>query len=187
MGTSGPSSTDAIYPNMLSYLFGMKFKVIGGYKSATTVHVAMERGEVDGRCGISWDTLQALYPTWLKEKKVRLLLQIGLDRVPQLSQVPFVLDMAKSEEQRQIISLWAAPLKMGRPFFAPPGMPAERARLLRRAFDATLKDPALLAEAAKSRISIEPLTGEQVAALIQKIYATPKAIVAKAALASKGE
>ena len=78
VGTSGPASTDAIYPNVLNYLHGLKFKVVGGYKSATDTHLAMERGEVDGRCGISYDTLVALNGEWLTDKKVRILVQIGL-------------------------------------------------------------------------------------------------------------
>jgi tripartite-type tricarboxylate transporter receptor subunit TctC len=186
VGSSGPASTDSIYPNVLNALNGMKIKVVEGYKSATETHIAMERGEVDGRCGISWDTLQALNADWLRDKKVRMLVQIGLDKVPELGGVPSVFDLSTTEEQRQIWSLWAAPLKMGRPFFAPPGMSVERVNVLRRAFDATLSDPELRAEAAKMNLAIEPSTGEQVAELLRKIYATPKAVVTKAAAASKG-
>src|SRR5262245_44770668 len=149
VGSSGPASTDSIYPNVLNALHGMKIKVVEGYKSATETHIAMERGEVDGRCGISFDTLQALNADWLRDKKVRMLVQIGLDKLPELAGVPSVFDLATSEEQRQIWALWAAPLKMGRPFFAPPGMTAERVGTLRRAFDATVADPELRAEAAR--------------------------------------
>jgi tripartite-type tricarboxylate transporter receptor subunit TctC len=186
VGTSGPASTDAIYPNVLNYLHGLKFKVVGGYKSATETHIAMERGEVDGRCGISWDTLQALNADWLRDKKIRTLVQIGLDRLSDLAGVPSVFDLAKTEEARQIWTLWAAPLKMGRPFFAPPGMAPERADLLRRAFDATMNDPDLRAEAARMNLALDWTSGEQVAALLKQVYATPKAVVEKAALASKG-
>jgi tripartite-type tricarboxylate transporter receptor subunit TctC len=186
VGSSGPASTDSIYPNVLNNLYGMKFKVVEGYKAVTEVHIAMERGEVDGRCGISWDSLQALLPDWLRERKIRILVQIGLDRVAELSDVPSVFDLSRSEEERQIWALWAAPLKMGRPFFAPPGMAAERVRLLRRAFDAAMNDPALRAEAARMNLAIAPITGEQVAQLLREVYATPKAVVEKAAAASKG-
>jgi tripartite-type tricarboxylate transporter receptor subunit TctC len=186
VGSSGPASTDSIYPNVLNYLHGMKFKVVEGYKSATEVHIAMERGEVDGRCGISWDTLQALNADWLRDRKVRMLVQIGLDRIAELKDVPSVFDLSKTDEERQIWALWAAPLKMGRPFFAPPGMPAERVTLMRRAFDATMKDAELRAEAAKMNLAVDASTGEQVAALLKQVYATPKAVVEKAALASKG-
>jgi tripartite-type tricarboxylate transporter receptor subunit TctC len=187
VGSSGPASTDSIYPNVLNTLHGMKFKVVEGYKSATETHIAMERGEVDGRCGISWDTLQALNADWLRDKKIRILVQIGLDKVPELADVPSVFDLSTTEEERQIWALWAAPLKMGRPFFAPPGMAPERVNLMRRAFDATMTDPDLRAEAAKMNLAVDSITGEQVAALLKRVYATPKAVVEKAALASKGK
>ncbi len=187
VGSSGPSSTDTIYPNLMNYLFGLRFKVVGGYKAATETHIAMERGEVDGRCGISWDTLQALNADWLREGKIRILIQIGIDRVADLPNVPSVFDLARAEEERQILALWAAPNKMGRPFFAPPGMAAERAELLRRAFEATMRDPELRADAAKMNLAVNAIAGEEVAALIKQVYATPKEIVEKAALASKGK
>jgi tripartite-type tricarboxylate transporter receptor subunit TctC len=187
VGTSGPASTDAIYPNVLNYLHGLKFKVVGGYKSATDTHLAMERGEVDGRCGISYDTLVALNGEWLRDKKVRILVQIGLDKVPQLGDIPSVFDLSKTEEQRQIWALWSAPLRMGRPFFAPPGLAADRVQLLRRAFDATVADPALRAEAAKMNLAVNASSGERIVALLKEVYATPKAVVEKAALAAKGK
>jgi tripartite-type tricarboxylate transporter receptor subunit TctC len=186
VGSSGPASTDSIYPNVLNAVHGMKFKVVEGYKSATETHIAMERGEADGRCGISWDTLQALNADWLRDKKVRILVQIGLDKVPELAGVPSVFDLSKNEEERQIWALWAAPLKMGRPFFAPPGMAPDRVQLVRRAFDATMNDKELRAEAARMNLAVAPSTGEQVAALLREIYATPKAVVEKAAAASRG-
>jgi hypothetical protein len=112
--------------------------------------------------------------------------QVGLDKVAALGNVPSVFDLAKTEQERQIWSLWSAPLKMGRPFFAPPGMASDRVGLIRRAFDATMRDPDLRADSARMRIAIEPITGEEVAALLRQAYATPKAVVEKAALASKG-
>src|SRR5215468_10248701 len=162
VGSSGPASTDSIYPNVLNALHGMKFKVVEGYKSATETHIAMERGEVDGRCGISFDTLQSLNADWLRDKKVRLLVQIGLDKLPELVGVPSVFDLSTSEEERQIWALWAAPLTMGRPFFAPPGMTVESVGTLRRAFDATVADPELRADAARMNLAVEPSTGEDV-------------------------
>jgi hypothetical protein len=146
----------------------------------------MERGEVDCRCGISWDTLHALNADWLRERKIRILLQIGLDKVAELAGVPSVFDLSMTQEQRQIWALWAAPNKMGRPFFAPPGMAAERAELMRRAFDATMRDAELRAEAAKMNLAVNGITGGEVAILLKQVYATPKDVVAKAALASKG-
>jgi tripartite-type tricarboxylate transporter receptor subunit TctC len=186
VGTSGPSSTDAIYPNLMNALFGTKFKVVGGYKGAPETHLAMERGEVDGRCGISWDTLVSLNADWLRDKKVRLLVQVALHKEPHLPDVPWVFDMARSEEDRQILAFWTAPNEMGRPFLAPPELPPDRVALLRQAFNATMKDPKLLAEAATMQLAVEGSTGLEVQNLIRQVYATPADVVAKAALASKG-
>jgi tripartite-type tricarboxylate transporter receptor subunit TctC len=187
VGTSGPSSTDAIYPHLMNALFGMRFKVIGGYKGAPQSDLAMERGELDGRCGISWDTLVALKPTWLDQKLIRLLVQIALDRDPHLPDVPWVFDMAKTDEQRQILTFWTLPNKMGRPFVAPQGLPPDRIALLRNAFAATLADPELRAEAAAMKLAVNGVGGEEVMALIAKAYAMPKAILEKAAQAASGQ
>jgi tripartite-type tricarboxylate transporter receptor subunit TctC len=186
VGSGGPASTDTIFPNLMNYLFGAKFKVIGGYKAASESNLAMERGEIDGRCGITWDTLQALNTDWLDDKKIRILVQIALDKHPDLPDVPWVFDMATTQEQRQILTVWTAPNKMGRPFFGPPAMPADRLEMLRRAFDATMADPALRAEVAKTRLWVNPITGEAVEKLLHEVYQTPPDVVAKAALAGKG-
>ncbi len=186
VGSGGTASTDTIYPNLLNALFGTKFRVVHGYEAAAQTHIAMERGEVDGRCGMTWDALQAVKPDWITEKKVRNLVQIALEKHPDLADVPSALDLARNEEERQIIALWAAPNKMGRPFYAPIELPKDRAELLRRSFDRTMKDPALLAEAEKTKVFVSPTTGEEVHALIERIYATPKDVVAKALEASKG-
>lgn len=186
VGTSGPSSTDAIYPNLMNALFGMHFKVIGGYKGAPQSDLAMERGELDGRCGISWDTLVALKQGWLDQKLIRILVQIALDRDPKLPDVPWIFDFATTEEERQILTFWTLPNKMGRPFVAPPGLPADRVALLRTAFMATLKDPQMRAEADAMKLAVNGIGGEEVTQLIEKVYATPKAVVEKAALAGEG-
>ena len=186
VGTSGPSSTDAIYPNVMNNLFGTKFRVVTGYKGAAETNIAMERGEVGGRCGISWDTLVSLNEEWLREKRIRLLVQFALDKNPELPEVPSVFDFAKTDEQRQILAFWATPNKIGRPFALPPGTPPDRVALMRRAFEATMKDPQLLAEAGKMKLAVDSVGGEEVTKLIDQIYALPKEIIAKAAQASKG-
>jgi tripartite-type tricarboxylate transporter receptor subunit TctC len=180
VGSGGPASTDTIYPNVMNALFGTKIRVVGGYKAAAETHIAMERGEVDGRCGLTWDALQSVKPDWIAEKKVRILVQFALEKHPDLAGVPSVFDFAKTEAERQVLALWSAPLKMGRPFYAPIELPKERRELLRRAFDRTMKDPALLAEVKKTKLFVAPLTGEQIEALIKRIYATPKDVVARA-------
>jgi tripartite-type tricarboxylate transporter receptor subunit TctC len=186
VGTSGPSSTDAIYPNVINNLFGTKFKVVTGYKGAAETNIAMERGEVDGRCGISWDTLVSLNEEWLRDKKIRLLVQFALDKNPELPEVPSVFDFAKIEEQRQILAFWATPNKMGRPFAMPPGTPTARVGLMRHAFEVTMKDPQLIAEAEKMKLAVVSIGGQEVTRLINQIYSLPKEVIDKAAQASKG-
>jgi tripartite-type tricarboxylate transporter receptor subunit TctC len=186
VGSGGPASTDTLYPNIMNAMFGTKFRVVHGYEAAAQTHIAMERGEVDGRCGMTWDSLQAIKPEWIAEKKVRILVQFALDKHPDLVGVPSVFDFARNEEERQILALWAAPNKMGRPFYAPAELPKDRAEILRRSFDRTMKDPALAAEVEKTKLFVSPITGEQIGALIEKIYATPKDVVAKALEVSKG-
>jgi len=186
VGSGGPASTDTIYPNLMNAMFGTRFRVVGGYEAAAQTHIAMERGEVDGRCGMTWDALQAIKPEWITDKKVRILVQIALEKHPDLKEVPSLVELARTDEERQIVALWAAPNKMGRPFYAPAELPKDRAEVLRRSFDRTMKDPALLAEAKKTKVFVSPTTGEQIHALIERIYATPPSVVAKALEASKG-
>jgi tripartite-type tricarboxylate transporter receptor subunit TctC len=187
VGSSGPSSTDTIYPNVLNYLFGMKFKVISGYTSAPLMSMAIEHGELDGRCGLTMSSLHSVNRSWTEQHKVRILLQIGLDKNPTLPDVPFVLDLARTLEERQILTLWAAPNKMGRPFFAPPAVAPERVAVLRRAFDDMEKDPAFLADAEASGLGADGISGAAVETLVRQVYATPKQVVAKAAEAAKGK
>jgi tripartite-type tricarboxylate transporter receptor subunit TctC len=186
VGSSGPSSTDSIYPNVMNALFGMKFKVVAGYVSAPQMNMAIEGGELDGRCGLTWSSLQSVNADWVKNDKVRIILQFALERHPDLKDVPFVFDLARSEEERQILTLWAAPNQMGRPYFTSPGIPRDRVNALRRGFDATMKDPAYLADAARIGVGANPMKGEEVEALVRRVYATPKAVVEKAGLAAKG-
>lgn len=180
MGSNGPSITDSILPRMLNKVAGTKFKVVLGYKSSTEVHIALERGEVDGRCGLNYDSLLSRYSHWLKDKKIHILAQFGLSaKHPDLKDAPWIMDLTKAQEDRQIAELLLGPNEMGRPYMAPPGVPADRLAVLRQAFAAAAKDPELLAQAAKQDIAISLLTGEQVAALVERIYKTPAEIVAQ--------
>jgi len=138
----------------------------------------MESGEVHGTLA-NWSTLKALSSQWLTEKKVRIIAQWALKKHPDLADVPLALDLAKSDADRQAMLLALARLEYGRPFFLPPNVPADRLNALRRAFDATMKDPAYLAEADKLRIDVDPLTGEQVAVLVEQVSRTPADTVAR--------
>jgi tripartite-type tricarboxylate transporter receptor subunit TctC len=179
-GTGGSADTDQ-FPRVLNGVFGTKTKVISGYPGGNDIVLAMERGEVQGRCGWSWSSVEATHPTWVKEKKINILVQLSLEKHADLPDVPLVMDFAKTEEQKQILRLIFARQVMGRPFLAPPGIPADRLAALRKAFMDTMKDPEFLAEAKKSDFEITPVPGEQVQKLVEDVYQTPKEIVAKAA------
>ena len=179
VGAQAPGSTQYDFPVLANRLFGFKFKVITGYESTPKIHLAMERGEVQGNGATNWSTLKALNSNWLEDKKVKPIVQWALKKHPELSDVPMILDLAKTDADRQALLLALARLEFGRPFFLPPNVPPERVEALRRAFDATMRDPAYLAETEKLKIDIEPLTGEQVASLIAEVFATPAETVAR--------
>lgn len=176
IGAQAPGSTQYDYPVLSNALFGTKFKVITGYEATPKIHLAMERGEVHGTWA-NWSTLKAIASPWIEEKKVRMFAQWALRKHAELPNVPLILEQAKTEADKQALQLALARLEFGRPFFMPPNVPAERVTAIRRAFDATMKDKEFLAEAEKLKIEIDPLTGEQVAALIADIYKTPAGTV----------
>jgi len=179
IGAQAPGSTQYDFPILLNHLFGSKFKVVTGYESTPKIHLAMESGEVQGNGATNWSTVKALNSNWLDEKKIRLIVQWGLKKHPDLPDVPLILDLAKTAADRQALELALARLEFGRPFFLPPNVPPERVEALRRAFDATLKDPAFLADADRSKIEVDPLTGAQVAALVEQVSRTPADTVAR--------
>src|SRR4051812_16178939 len=176
IGAQAPGSTQYDYPMLANQLFGTKFKVITGYEATPKIHLAMERGEVHGTWA-NWSTLKAISEQWIKDKKIRILAQWALRKHPEMPDVPLILEQARTQEQKQALDLRLARLEFGRPFFMPPNVPAERVNAIRRAFDATMKDKEFLDEADKLKIEIDPLGGEQVAALIEQIYKTPAATV----------
>lgn len=178
-GSSGPSSNETLQSLLLNSVAGTNIRVVQGYKGSTEIHLAMERGEMMGRCGFGWDSIQSRYSNWLKEKKIHLLVQLALNKHPDLADVPFIMDYAKDDESRQLVELMIGPNEMGRPFYAPPGTPADRVSELRQAFEAALKDEGLLAEARKSSLGVTTMSGEDVAAMVKRIYATPKAVQQK--------
>jgi tripartite-type tricarboxylate transporter receptor subunit TctC len=179
VGAQAPGSTQYDFPILLNHLFGTRFKVVTGYESTPKIHLAMESGEVQGNGATNWSTVKALNSNWLEEKKIRLIVQWGLNKHPDLPDVPLIMELAKTTSDRQALELALARLEFGRPFFLPPNVPPERVEALRRAFDATMKDPAFLTDAEKSKIEIDPLTGPQVAALVEQVSRTPAETVAR--------
>ena len=145
----------------------------------------MERGEVNGRCGWSWSSVKSTHKSWIDEKKMIVLVQLSLNKHPELPDVPSVLDFAKTDEQRAILKMIFARQVMGRPYVAPPNLPADRLAVLRQAFMDTMKDKNFLAEADKTQLEVNPVSGEDVDKLVKDIYATPADIIAKAKEAAK--
>jgi tripartite-type tricarboxylate transporter receptor subunit TctC len=175
-GTGAGSSTD-IYPMFLNAVLGTKFRVITGYLGSQETIIAIERGEVDGRCGWGWSSLMSTKPDWVRDRKLNYLVQLALEPNPRID-APLALDLAKDNATRQMMTLMFAPLSLNKPFFGPPGMPAERTALLRKAFADALSDPELRAEARKTfGDELEPTTGERAQRLLADIYATPPDVV----------
>jgi tripartite-type tricarboxylate transporter receptor subunit TctC len=178
IGAQAPGSTQFDYPVLANALFGFKFKVVTGYESTPKIHLAMESGEVHGTIA-NWSTLKAINGNWIAENKIRILAQWTLSKNPELGEVPMFLDVATTDAERAALKLMLARLEYGRPFFLPPNVPAARVAALRRAFDATMKDAAYVAEADKLKIEVDPLSGEAVAALVEQVFRTPADTVAR--------
>lgn len=179
-GGEGAAGDPDIFAKLYKNVFGAKIRLATGFPGTTDITLAMQRGEVDGLCGISWSTIKARYPEWVAQKKIHILLQAAPKRDPELPNVPMAADFARTPEQKQILDMVIANEVLARPFVAPPGIPADREAVLRRAFDETMKDPAFLADARKTMIDINPVSGPEVDAIVAGLYATPKDVVQKA-------
>src|SRR5262245_4307195 len=169
----GSGSDPDMFTTMIRNLFGVKVRLVSGYPGGPEMNLAMERGEVDGRCGWSWSSIKITRPDWVAEKKISLPLQMALQKAKDLPDVPLIIDAARDERERQILKLVLARQQMGWPFLAPPGLPAERAHALRRAFDETMQDAEYLAEAKQRTLDVNPMTGAEIDKLIGELYQTP--------------
>ena len=183
-GTGAGADTD-VFPKAMNTILGTKLKLVTGYPGGNDITLAMQRGEVEARCGWSWSSIKSNHPQWVKDGTIKLLVQLSLEKHADLPQVPLIMDFVKTPEQRAVLRLIFARQVMGRPFLAPPGMPAARLAILRRAFMDTMQDKAFLAEADKIKLEITPVTGEAVQKLVAEIYSTPPEIVRRAAQAVK--
>jgi tripartite-type tricarboxylate transporter receptor subunit TctC len=175
-GDTGPGSGTYLYPRGLKELLGLKFQPVSGFPSTADVFLAMERGEVDGVCE-ALDSIISRRPDWISGKKVTPILQGGVEPDPELGDVPFVLDLARSDEERQAIAFLYAGEGIGRPYVAPADLPAGRLAVLRAAFDATMQDAAFIKDAGSQKFVPKPRDGAYLDALIRKVYATPAAVV----------
>jgi tripartite-type tricarboxylate transporter receptor subunit TctC len=178
---AGATSNSVIMPKVLNALLGTKFKVVSGYDPGSGMTLALESGETEGVCGLSWSTMKAARPHWIKDNKLNVMVQLGLAKLPELPNVPAALDLVTDPVKKQVLELILLRQEPGRPLAAPPGVPADRLEILRRAFDATVKDPEFLVEAEKVQMEIEPLSAREIDKLLASAFATPKAIVQHAA------
>jgi tripartite-type tricarboxylate transporter receptor subunit TctC len=185
VSATGATGNSAIMPKIVNTFLGTKFKVIGGYAEGAGQTLALERGEVDGICGLSYSTLKAAHPDYFRDNKLNIILQIGLEKLKELPNVPNAIDLVTDPASKKVLELILIRQEMGRPFALPPGTPADRVAIMRAAFDATLKDPAFLAEAMKLQLEIDPLTGSQIESLLKTAYSAPKPVVARAAQLAK--
>jgi len=184
MGGLGAGADPDIFALMFKNIFGAKLKLVSGYPGTNDVALAMERGEVDGLCGLSWSTLVTRHGDWIAGKKINIPVQAGLHKEGDIADVPNVMDLVKGEEQTQIVRLILASQEMARPFAAPPGIPDDRKRALIEAFDKTMKDKDFLAEAAKMKADVNPVSAGEIDKLLAEVYRTPKDVVTKAAKAT---
>ncbi len=175
MGTAG-----ALYPLLMNALAGTKFKLVTGYPGGNEANLAMERGETEGRGSNSWAAWNSTKPDWLRDKKIHILVQVGLTRHPDLPNVPLMLELAQNEADRRLLEFISAETNVARSLVTTPGVPPERVDALRRAFDATMKDPEFIAEAAKTQMDMSPSTGEAAQKIAEGIVNTPPEIAARA-------
>jgi tripartite-type tricarboxylate transporter receptor subunit TctC len=185
VGSTGAGSQMETMPLMLDNLFGTKIKVVAGYVGGNDIYLAMERGEIGGRCGGLISSIKSTRPDWFPQKKVNIPIQIASTRNPLFPDSPAITEFAKDERTKNILKLVLAPLEMDRPILAPPGVPAERVAALRAAFHAAMNDPAFIAQAEKQHLEIKEISGADVAQVLDEAYAMPPE-TAKAATAAMG-
>ena len=183
LGAQGPGSEIDIFGSLHKNVLGANTRLTSGYPGTSEIMLAMERGEVDGICGLAWTTVKAQRANWIAEKKINVLVQNAMRKEPDLADVPMIMDQTSDPEKKQILKLFVATHDFARPFAAPPGIPADRRDALIKAFDATMKDPDFLAEAQRRELEVEPVTAQRMTSMLAELYATPKDVLLKAAAA----
>jgi tripartite-type tricarboxylate transporter receptor subunit TctC len=179
VGATAAGTTLVDFPLVTNKILGTRFKIVRGYDSTPQINVAIERGELEGIGGIGWQSVKTQLPQWIADRKITVIAQYGLQRDPELAGAPTMLELAKTDADRQALTMMFARTEYGRPYFVPPDVPAARIEALRRAFDATMKDPDFIADAAQLQLQLSPTTGEEVQALVAKLAGTPPDIVAR--------
>jgi tripartite-type tricarboxylate transporter receptor subunit TctC len=181
VSATGVSAGPGVYPKILNEMVGTKFKVISGYNTST-MRLALEKQEVDGICGLAWQTYKNVSSDWVENKKINVLVQMGLEKLPELQDVPLATDLIKDPIEKQVLDLIVLPQEFGRPFVAPPGVPADRMAVYRTAFKRMINDEQFKADTAKGRMSLNPLDDKQIEALLTRAYSAPKEVHDKAAV-----
>lgn len=175
-GATAASGDNAIFPGLANKLLGLRSEIITGYRGVSEILLAMERGELEAN-NSAYSTLGVSKPDWKRDGKVRYLMQFGVERIPELSDVPTLYELVSNEEDKKMLRFFFLKFEMHRPLYAPPGVPQERVDALRTAFDRTMKDPEFLAIAEKMGLWIRPLDGAGVAKLVDEIMTTPQPVV----------
>jgi tripartite-type tricarboxylate transporter receptor subunit TctC len=183
LGGLGADADPDIWALLYKNVFGAKVQLVSGYPGTNDVVLAMERGEVDGLCGLSWSTIKTRHAEWLTNHSVNIIVQAALQKEPEIAAVPLATDLVNKPEQLQIIKLLLTSQAMARPFAAPPDIPADRKAALIAAFDATMRDADFLTEAQKLNFEIHPVSASTIDGLLAEVYATPKDVLARAAKA----
>lgn len=180
LGGQGKDADPDLFAALLRNEFGSRHRLVTGYPGNADIMLAMERGEVDGLCGLSYSTIVSAHPDWLKNKSINIVVQAGLYRNPALKDVPSLMDLTTRETQRQVVKLAVAPQAMARPFAVGPDVPADRLAALRKAFDITMRDAEFLADAAKLNLDVDPMSGADINKLVSELYETPRDILQEA-------
>ena len=180
VGASGVSSTGYVYPAAMNQILGTKFRIVGGYPGGNEINLAMERGEVGGRGSNSWASWKSNHPHWIAEKKIHILVQIGLARAPDLKDVPLMLELAKNDEDRQVLTFLSSDMGIARAFATTPDTPPDRLGALRTAFMGLMKDPVFLAEADKQQMDMDPTGPDEVQRVVDSMINAPPAVIARA-------
>lgn len=181
MGAVGAASDSVIFPNLINEMVGTKFKPISGYAGSAQIHLAMERGEVMGRGGNSWASVQTANMSWIKENKINILVQVGFEKEPDLPQVPLLLDLVNDEERKSVIRVVSLPTALGYGHWVAPGVPKDRVAALRAAYAATMRDPEFLAETRKTGMVVRAQAGETLDGLVRQVTTAPKAVLDRTA------
>ena len=178
IGATGASSPSVLYPQVSNNLLGSKFKIIAGYPGGGDINIAVERHEVDGRGSDSWASMKTTHPDWLRDHTINILFQVGPRREADLPDVPLWTDLAENDDQRQVLALLSGDVSVGRPILTAPNVPADRVKALRQAFADTLRDPQFIEAAKQANMEMNPMQGEELQQVVEKIVTSPPRILA---------